>query len=551
MLNIFDFEEDVAYIIVARGWDYFDNDNIISLEKIGEFYRAIVRGTSDYVVTVEINGNGDILSSECTCPYDDGPVCKHEVAVYYALQEQLPEEPGCECESGDNLRDILAGQSKEKLVEFLLQLASESSEIRSRLRLEFDRGLGERDNFVWARSFIRSYIQMHSNRDGFISWDDVDDAVVGAEMVLEKAVKVIGDGEYEEGLGLIFCITQELNSALENTDDSSDVIDSILEEAFDQMDVVVSEMDSEDDSVLFARLLQESENEVYESEWSLRILEACARLVDSNERRDILYARLDEVGASGNEYIERAVAKIRHGIIKRVDGEVAAAQFALSQIQHPDFRELIIRERLKEGEWEQAVKLAIEGEEQDRRYSGLLHRWKKLRYEAYVAGGQVEEQRMLAWEFVLDGYYDFYLQLRETYLPTEWSGVYPELLKEMKERLAGHGNNPYCMALIEEKEFGLLLEYVQENPGNILKYLDHLMAEHREEALAVFRKFISAEALAANTRNKYRGVCDLIRRYANAAGGEQGRNVAQDLMVRFKQRRAFQQELKRLLSDLN
>jgi len=47
------------------------------------------KGSDDYKVLVEIGDHGDIINSECDCPYDFGPVCKHEVAVYFQLREML------------------------------------------------------------------------------------------------------------------------------------------------------------------------------------------------------------------------------------------------------------------------------------------------------------------------------------------------------------------------------------------------------------------------------------------------------------------------------
>lgn len=48
-------------------------------------YSATVEGTDIYKVAVHIGQDDTILSSDCHCPYDMGPVCKHEVAVYYEL----------------------------------------------------------------------------------------------------------------------------------------------------------------------------------------------------------------------------------------------------------------------------------------------------------------------------------------------------------------------------------------------------------------------------------------------------------------------------------
>lgn len=49
------------------------------------FFR--LKDATNYEVTVEIDDMGEIIYSECDCPYDFGPVCKHEVAVFFQLAE--------------------------------------------------------------------------------------------------------------------------------------------------------------------------------------------------------------------------------------------------------------------------------------------------------------------------------------------------------------------------------------------------------------------------------------------------------------------------------
>ena len=46
-------------------------------------------GSEDYEVVVEMGDHGEIIYSECDCPYDFGPVCKHEVAAYFQLFDML------------------------------------------------------------------------------------------------------------------------------------------------------------------------------------------------------------------------------------------------------------------------------------------------------------------------------------------------------------------------------------------------------------------------------------------------------------------------------
>ncbi len=55
-------------------------------------YIIHIVGSSSYKVRVQITNNGDIIESSCDCPYDFGPICKHEAAVCFLLAEMWKEE---------------------------------------------------------------------------------------------------------------------------------------------------------------------------------------------------------------------------------------------------------------------------------------------------------------------------------------------------------------------------------------------------------------------------------------------------------------------------
>jgi uncharacterized Zn finger protein len=78
-MNINDFEEHIGKTILDRGYDYYNNGNIVELHKKGNSeYVFIVEGSEKYRVDIKVDEGGDILYSNCDCPYDFGPVCKHQ-----------------------------------------------------------------------------------------------------------------------------------------------------------------------------------------------------------------------------------------------------------------------------------------------------------------------------------------------------------------------------------------------------------------------------------------------------------------------------------------
>ena len=62
---------------------YYESGAVTELSRTEGGYRALVEGTEDYEVEIEIKDNR-ILDMRCTCPYaGDGKYCKHMAAVLY------------------------------------------------------------------------------------------------------------------------------------------------------------------------------------------------------------------------------------------------------------------------------------------------------------------------------------------------------------------------------------------------------------------------------------------------------------------------------------
>ena len=101
-MRIDDFENQVDPTILSRGQAYYEEGAVVELEQVRQgLYEATVAGSDDYIVEVEIR-KGEVKALECDCPYDYGPVCKHEVAVLYAIREICEESE--EGESGKRKR---------------------------------------------------------------------------------------------------------------------------------------------------------------------------------------------------------------------------------------------------------------------------------------------------------------------------------------------------------------------------------------------------------------------------------------------------------------
>lgn len=138
-MTLTNFEIEVEQKIVGRGLDYYKNGDIGKLEKVGENeFSAVVFGTEKYSVYVKTNGT-TIIAHECDCPYDYGDVCKHKVAVFYAIRH------GNFSDTGDKLTALLESLHDSALRRFVSNLLKKDRRFRQEFLREFDEDFEEDD----------------------------------------------------------------------------------------------------------------------------------------------------------------------------------------------------------------------------------------------------------------------------------------------------------------------------------------------------------------------------------------------------------------------
>ena len=131
-MTLANFESEVERKIVERGLDYFKSGDIRKLEKVGENeFSATVFGSEKYSVYIKLNGDA-IVKHECDCPYDYGDVCKHKVAVFYAIRN------GNFTDTSDKLKSLLENLHESALRKFVSNLLVKDSQFRREFLREFD-----------------------------------------------------------------------------------------------------------------------------------------------------------------------------------------------------------------------------------------------------------------------------------------------------------------------------------------------------------------------------------------------------------------------------
>lgn len=561
-MNLDNFESYIDKKIVARGYDYYENDYVTLVEETEDnVYEGEVEGSELYTVEVELDEQANIVDSKCDCPYDLGEYCKHQVAVFLSLRDiRNNKDPEAVHKSVQKKRKaldiekILSERTKDELVQFLLAIAAEYEEIKQRIELNFNDGNDE-DEISKSIALMRTFIRNNSDRHGFVAYGDTDEAVKGADLVLEKARSAFEKNKTMHALELALCVIHEMVDLLEGADDSDGVVGGVIEESFAFISEIIQdeELSSVDKESIFNKLVEEVSNRRYEgwTDWRLELLGSCSELAVTPILRNKLENHLVSIIKnekvytwSGSYFVER-VNLIRYHMLEQYDGPKKAQEFIEQNLHYSEFREIAIESAMRRKDYDSVIKLTLDGEEKDKDKRGLVNRWKEYRYKAFQLSGKLEEQRAIAMEFILDGSFEYYKELKRTYDQREWLSVYLKIIFLLENQKKTY-HDIYTRILIEEGEKQKLLAYVKGRPSTVEHFYKQLIPEFTEEVYNLFLQYIEQTAARASNRKAYQGVCAIILNLQKAGGEEQALAIKHRLFNKYANRPAFRDELSRV-----
>jgi len=574
-MNLNDFERFIDSRILDRGRRYFEEGRVLSAEETAaNAYTAEVDGTELYVVDIQLDNQGDILDIACDCPYDMGEYCKHQVAALLALRKlktAAPDKGGNQADSQSmksgtkvagrkakkvpDICQILTARTKEELVAFLLKLAGEDESIGERLALDFGGG-NDAEELKQAARLIRACVNRNADRYGFVDYEAACAATEGGRQVLDRARSQLQNYRPVQALALTLCVIHEMMALLSNVDDSDGFVSGEIDEAMQMIQEIIrlENLTSDDKAQIFIALATEATDTRYDgwSDWRLNFIEYCAELADTQalqmacENLLAQAAQIDMGTSWSDGYYAQRANLIRYKMVARYGSAEQAQAFIAANLQYSAFRKMTIESALENENFDLAERLALDGEALDHDKRGLVKQWREYRYAAYSRSGNLEKQRALAIEFVLDGSFEYYMNLKKSHTAAEWRSVYPGIITQIENQKRCFCNNIYTQILIEETEKQRLYAYVKNNPSSIGEYYKHLMPEFKEEVYALFVAHIEELARGASDRNAYQKVCASIRKLKKAGGKEQAAQIRQQLMEKYPRRPAFQDELSRI-----
>lgn len=548
-MNINNFESYINKTIFDRGYNYYMEGHIVEFYQQGENeYFFHIEGSNDYEVVVGIGDNGDILDSSCDCPYDFGPVCKHEVAAYFQLQKMFHHET-IKTDRRKNIHEVLNNQSKEELINIIISFTSQDPTLENSLIVKYSTG-DKQQELEACQELIDSVVRKYTGREGFIKYRDTGAFVTELEDVVDKARNT---EDPLVALDIALLLLMEAMGAFQYADDSSGEIGALVSKAL----TLIAEIATSQTKMgnvrfeIITKILDQTDNEVFDgwTDFKIDLLNICIAFSEDETIREQVKTKIESMLDQNSielftRYSNERLLELLFLIIEQYGTQEEADQFVQDHLKYASFREKLLMKYLHEENYLKVIEIAIDGEKQDQRYPGLLSKWKKLRYSAYKSLSLKEEQQILAKELLFDGNFDYYHILKE--MAENQAEFYTNLKHELKTSERRDMNRIFLKLVEEEHDLEEILDFVRANPAYIEVYDKKLVKHFKEEIIEIYQKYIHSVARQSSNRKDYQGVCQKITRYKKLSGKPKQQELISELIGLYKKRPAFIDELGKL-----
>ena len=214
-----------------RGEEYFSVGAVGRLRATDEKITAKVEGTDTY--QVELRDDDGDLAYDCTCPRAaDGYFCKHCVAVGLAWLAEHVEKGKSRGKLGKtkqrdpwrDIKDYLATQPPETLIELLLDVAQRDDRLYQSLLLKAERTGGGGNVAKAYQRAIDGATRIH----GFIDWREVGSFAGNIDQVADSLAELLKPDTATTLVELAEYAIERVENSLEEVDDSNGEVGDIV-----------------------------------------------------------------------------------------------------------------------------------------------------------------------------------------------------------------------------------------------------------------------------------------------------------------------------------
>ena len=477
--------------IFSRGNSYCKRDYVFELKQTEEdWVKAKVSGSYDNSYDVDIYRNGDSLRVKCTCPYGD--VCKHIVATFLQISKTKKLEASLVLSNKDTLFTHLQTLSNAKLIELVMEFASESfikeivlkdapvEELNIRINeiassIEID--INDEDLLYNPEKFQKNISEYMENLKPFVSknCDDVFEIVFDlAEEIEEKQEEgyLFLDHYYDESYFDFDTFTSEIMGLISKIEDKKKQIEIFIQFAelcseSSYMSVNYDDLEISDKEILL---------QYFNDESSLQFYRFIEELLSFEEREQFLLNHsIDRVfGLLVNLYLEHnkkelAITYVENLIKEKFELDYIEKLMKITEISKERLRGFVLQAIDNGGyrDFEFVLENISKIEERDEVEERLKDKNLDIFYRLLQQEGRVSEMFELL-NRLIHQQEKFFKKYKQAY-PTESIAFFRA---GIEENLKPTGNEYYqkiadylshLKELIEEEEFNMMVKKLKND----------------------------------------------------------------------------------------
>lgn len=530
--------------ILERGREYYERGLVKVLDYSSDSATAQVKGTQNYNVHIDFEGN-QVAVASCNCPHArGGNYCKHLAAVFFSL-ENMKEFEG----SNDEDIDALVDETDEDFTrKFLKEILKKNPKILSLFKGKRGHELTEHDISIYKNE-IDEIFYRHEDSYGFIHYNNASDFHMDLSYFIEDEIKnnLLENFDYETAFELTKNIFIKL--ANQELDDSGGTTTMLADDCINIWNEMVEKSNSKFKREMFHWFKNQLDGSLidYMEEHIEHILFSNFRETEYLEEKvEFTKEKFDYFNASNDDWWGNFQAQewgLKYlGTLKLLENQEEIRRFCEENLEFPRIRELYIDYWLKHKDYEKVISLI----EDDKYSEGVSRHYQIKLKELYLKIGNEEKYRALLWELITDrNFLDFevYQEYKRLYSKGEWAKKRMDILEKFSN-VSGIDD-----LYVEEEQYDLLLEYVLNQHGlsYLQKHEEILIELYPKKVFDRYEVEIMNESQHTGTRAKYRSIVAMIRSLRKLSNSEtRVFEIVKKLQTNYDNRPAMMDELSRL-----
>lgn len=545
--------------ILERGLNYYEEGYVTSLEQNLTGYTAVVEGTDDYDVEIEIRDD-QVYDMACTCPHAaEGNYCKHMAAVLYEIEERESDTKKTvnSLQTAQNqekeLKEIVEGIPIEDLREILFTLATSDNFLYNKIMTKYapitschmDRLKEQVDDIGYH----------YSDRGGFVDYYHATDYTDALNNLLDENIPLLLEKNCRmEAFELVNCVFYEIGNR--DMDDSDGGTSFVANNCYEYWQTILYECNDEEKEKMFQWFRHHQENyvidymEEYISDFLLNEFHDEGILWEKLHMLDEKIDKVQKENYSGDSY------SVYYGMVNNITARIhlmGELNYSKQEIREyrqkyrkfSEIRKMEIQEYLSDRKYEEAIAVLKESKILDADKAGLVAEYSQQLIQIY-------EKRNMQKEYAQELQYQVFecMQRNLEYI-VKWKKMYSETeWEEQRERFLQDKTSSWIRYefLVEEKLFERLLQEIRKNNSvYALDQYEKVLKKHLpNEVRDTYIQYVKNGAVRTSDRKAYKYLMSYLKKITKYPNGKKmAQDIADCWKQDYKRRPAMMDELRK------